>query len=130
MTSDALAAERGQRGRTRSKIRDAVGRVAVTGHAMPTFIVLARFTDQGIRNVKETIGRAEAFKEMAKKSGVAVKDLYWTLGRHDVVAVCEAPDDESATALSLSVCSRGNVRSKTLRAFSFEEMKRILGKMV
>jgi uncharacterized protein with GYD domain len=84
----------------------------------------------GIRNVKETIGRAEAFKEMAKKTGVAVKDLYWTLGSYDVVAVCEAPDDESATALSLSVCSRGNVRSETLRAFSFEEMKRILAKMV
>jgi hypothetical protein len=69
MTSDALAAKLGQRGRTRSKIRDAVGRVAVMGHAMSTFIVLASFTDQGIRNVKETIGRAEAFKEMAKKSG-------------------------------------------------------------
>jgi uncharacterized protein with GYD domain len=68
-------------------------------HAMATFIVLASFTDQGIRNVKETIGRAEAFKEMAKKSGVAVKDLYWTLGTYDVVAVCESPDDESATAL-------------------------------
>jgi uncharacterized protein with GYD domain len=74
--------------------------------------------------------RAEAFKEMAKKSGIAVKDLYWTLGTYDVVAVCESPDDESATALSLSVCSRGNVRSETLRAFSFEEMKRILAKMV
>jgi uncharacterized protein with GYD domain len=59
--------------------------------------------DQGIRNVKETIGRAEAFKEMAKKSGVTVKDLYWTLGQYDVIAVCEAPDDEAATALSLSV---------------------------
>lgn len=107
-----------------------VGRMAVMEHAMATFIVLASFTDQGIRNVKETIGRAEAFKEMAKKSGVAVMDLYWTLGSYDVVAVCEAPDDESATALSLSVCSRGNVRSETLRAFSFEEMKRILAKMV
>ena len=53
-----------------------------------------------------------------------------TLGSHDVVAVCEAPDDESATALSLSVGSRGNVRSETLRAFSFEEMKHILTKMV
>jgi uncharacterized protein with GYD domain len=63
-----------------------------------------------------------------KKSGVTVKDFYWTLG--NVVAVCESPDDESATALSLSVCSRGNVRSETLRAFSFEEMKRILAKMV
>lgn len=51
-----------------------VGRVAVMEHAMATFIVLASFTDQGIRNVKETIGRAEAFKEMARKSGVTVKD--------------------------------------------------------
>ena len=97
---------------------------------MVTFVVLAGFTDQGIRNVKETIGRAEAFKEMAKKSGVTVKDLYWTLGQYDVIAVCEAPDDEAATALSLSVSSRGNVRFQTLRAFSFDEMKMILGKMV
>jgi uncharacterized protein with GYD domain len=97
---------------------------------MATFVVLAAFTDQGIRSVKETIGRAEAFKEMAKKSGIAVKDLYWTLGQYDVIAVCEAPDDETATAFSLSVSSRGNVRSQTLRAFSFDEMKMILGKMV
>jgi uncharacterized protein with GYD domain len=97
---------------------------------MATFVVLAGFTDQGIRNVKQTIGRAEVFKEMAKKSGVTVKDLYWTLGQYDVIAVCEAPDDEAAIALSLSVSSRGNVRSQTLRAFSFDEMKVILGRMV
>jgi uncharacterized protein with GYD domain len=97
---------------------------------MAMFVVLAGFTDQGIRNVKETIGRAEAFKEMAKKTGITVKNLYWTLGKYDVVAICEAPDDESATALSLSLCSRGNLRSETLRAFSSEEMKKILGKMV
>ena len=54
---------------------------------------------------------------MAKKCGVTVKDMYWTLGAYDVVAICEAPDDEAATALSLSVCSRGNIRSQTLRAF-------------
>lgn len=65
---------------------------------MATFVVLAGFTDQGIRNVKETISRAEAFKQMAKTSGITVKDLYWTLGQYDVVAVCEAPDDETATA--------------------------------
>jgi uncharacterized protein with GYD domain len=94
------------------------------------FALESWFTDQGIRNVKETVSRAEAFKEMAKKSGVTVKDMYWTLGRYDVIAICEAPDDEAATALSLSVCSRGNVRSETLRAFSFDEMKTILDKMV
>ena len=93
---------------------------------MATFVVLAGFTDQGLRNVKETIGRADSFKEMAKKSGVTVKDMYWTLGQYDywtlgqydVIAICEAPDDKAATALSLTVCSRGNVRSKTLRVQS------------
>jgi len=91
---------------------------------MPTFVVIAGFTDQGIRNVKETIGRAEAFNEMAKKSGVTVKDMYWTLGQYDIIAICEAPDDEAATALSLSVCSRGNVRSKTLRVQSYSDVPR------
>jgi uncharacterized protein with GYD domain len=97
---------------------------------MPTFVVLANFSDQGIKNVKQTIERADAFKQMASKAGVKVKDVFWTLGSHDVVAICEAPDDETATALSLSIASRGNVRSETLRAFSFDEMKKILGKMV
>jgi len=73
---------------------------------MATFIVLATFTDKGIGKVKDTIGRAEKFKEMAKKSGIAVKDLYWTLGSHDVVAICEAPDDESAEMLMLGCCGR------------------------
>jgi uncharacterized protein with GYD domain len=67
---------------------------------------------------------------MATKAGATVKDIYWTLGAHDIVAICEAPDDETATALSLSVASRGNVRSETLRAFSFDEMKKVLAKMV
>jgi uncharacterized protein with GYD domain len=97
---------------------------------MATFVVLASFSDQGIKNVKQTIERADAFKQMATKAGATVKDIYWTLGAHDIVAICEAPDDETATALSLSVASRGNVRSETLRAFSFDEMKKVLGKMV
>jgi uncharacterized protein with GYD domain len=96
---------------------------------MATFVILAGFTDQGIRNVKDTVSRAEAFKGLAKKVGVTVKELYWTLGRYDIVALCEAPDDETATALSLSVSALGNVRSQTLRAFSVDDMKGILGKM-
>jgi uncharacterized protein with GYD domain len=97
---------------------------------MATFVVLSSFTEPGIRNVKETINRAEAFKEMAKKVGLAVKDMYWTLGRYDMVVTCEAPDDATATALMLSVASRGFVRSETLRAFSFADMNKVLGKMV
>lgn len=97
---------------------------------MATYIMLAGFTDQGIKNVKQTIERADAFKQMATKAGVTIKDMYWTLGSRDIIAICEAPDDEAATALSLSVASRGNVRSETLRAFSLGEMKAILAKMV
>lgn len=97
---------------------------------MATFVVLASFTDQGIKNVKQTIERAEAFKQLASKSGASIKEIFWTLGSHDIVAICEAPDDETATALSLSTALRGNVRSQTLRAFSFEEMKKIVGKLV
>ena len=97
---------------------------------MPTYIMLGQFTDQGIRNVKETTKRAEALKEMAKKVGATVKEVYWTLGPYDVVSVVDAPDDTSATALFLSVGALGNVRTQTLRAYSPEEMGRVLGKMV
>jgi len=96
---------------------------------MATFIVLANFTEQGIRNVKDSPQRADAFKDMAKKSGATVKDVFWTLGQYDAVAIVEAPDDVSATALGLSVAKLGNVRTQTLRAFSAAEMKNILGKV-
>jgi uncharacterized protein with GYD domain len=97
---------------------------------MQTYILLVNFTDQGMRNIKDTIGRADAFKVMAAKSGAIIKVLCWTIGRYDVIAVFEAADDESATALAFSASSLGNVRSEILRAFSFEEMSRILAKMV
>jgi uncharacterized protein with GYD domain len=96
---------------------------------MATYIVLANFTEQGIRNVKDTVKRAEAFKESAGKFGVTVKDMYWTLGRHDLVVTVEAPDDPSVTALGLALGALGNVRTQTLRAFGAGEMKQIINKM-
>jgi uncharacterized protein with GYD domain len=97
---------------------------------MATYIVLGQFTDQGVRNVKETTKRAKSFQAMAQKLGVTVKAIYWTLGPYDVVTVADAPDDESVTALLLSAGALGNLRTQSLRAFSAEEMGRILGKMV
>jgi uncharacterized protein with GYD domain len=96
---------------------------------MATYVVLVNFTDQGIRNVKDTKKRAEAFREMAKKVGVTVKETYWTLGQYDVVATLEAPDAATVTALNLSVGAMGNVRTQTLPAFSADEIGGILGKM-
>jgi uncharacterized protein with GYD domain len=97
---------------------------------MATFVVLGCFTDQGMRSVKDTTKRAEAFQRTAKKIGATVKDVYWTLGQYDVVAVCDAPDDATASALVYSLASQGNVRTQTLRAFSQAEIGAVLGKMV
>ena len=96
---------------------------------MATYIVLTNFTDQGIRNVTETTKRADAVKELAKKFGVNVKEFFWTLGSYDVVAIFEAPDDASMTALGLAIGAAGNVRTQTLRAFSKEDMNGILRKL-
>ena len=97
---------------------------------MATYVVLGNFTDQGIRNVKDSPKRADAFKEMAKTFGVTVKELVWTQGRFDFVTFVEAPDEQAAMSLSLSLCALGNVRTETLRAFSAADMTKIIGKML
>jgi uncharacterized protein with GYD domain len=97
---------------------------------MITYVVLVNFTDQGIRNAKDTLKRAEAFKDMAKKFGVTVREMFWTQGQHDIVVITEASDEASATALNMSLCALGNVRTQTLRAFSADEMKQIIAKML
>jgi uncharacterized protein with GYD domain len=99
------------------------------GINMATYIILGQFSEQGIKNVQKTVERAKTFKEMAKKAGVTVKDIYWTLGHHDVVTIAEAPDDASITALLLSAGAQGNLRTQSLRAFSAEEIDRILKKI-
>ena len=96
---------------------------------MATYILLTSFTDQGIRSVKDTVKRADAVKALAKKHGATAKEFYWTLGTYDVVAVFEAPDDTTMTALGLAIGSGGNVRTQTIRAFNKDEMKEILGKL-
>ena len=96
---------------------------------MPTYIVLGQFTDQGIRNVKDTSKRADAAKELAKKLGATVHDLYWTIGRYDVALILEAPDDETMVAFGLSSGKLGNVRTETLRAFSQPEINQILSRV-
>jgi uncharacterized protein with GYD domain len=97
---------------------------------MATYIMLASFTEQGIRNVKDTTKRADAFKELAKGSGANVKDIYWTLGQYDIVAIADAPDEMAMTALGLALGKSGNVRTQTLRAFSQADMTAILAKVV
>jgi uncharacterized protein with GYD domain len=98
--------------------------------AMAHYVILATFTDQGLKAAKDSPKRAEAFRQMAQTFGVTVKDIFWTQGRYDIVAVTEAPDEIAATALNLSLSALGNIRTESLRAFSAEEMGKIVAKMV
>ena len=95
---------------------------------MATFISLLKFTDQGVRNIKDSPNRYEAFRAMAEKLGVRVKDLYYTVGRYDIVAVLDGSDEAVTTAL-LKVGSLGNVRTETLRGFSLDDMKKMVATM-
>lgn len=96
---------------------------------MATYIVLNNFTDQGIRDFKDTTKRANTIRETAKKFGVTVKGIYWTLVSYDIVDVFEAPDDASMAALLASIGAAGNVRTLTLRAFSENDINGILAKL-
>lgn len=96
---------------------------------MHTFIALLNFTDQGIHNLEDSPHRADMFTEVAERAGARVKDVYWTLGNHDGVLIIEAPDDETAAAVLLSLAQAGNVRTKTLRAFDWPEFQAVLDRM-
>ena len=96
---------------------------------MATYIVLGQFTDQGIRSIKDTMKRATALKEMAKKAGASVKEVYWTLGQYDIATIVDAPDDAALTTLLLNVGALGNVRTQALRAFSADEMGQIVNRL-
>ncbi|MCD6161453.1 MAG: GYD domain-containing protein [candidate division Zixibacteria bacterium] len=93
---------------------------------MQRYITLVSFTEEGVRNLKNTCKRAKSFSEKAKKKGVHIKQTFWTFGRYDIVHVFEAPNDEVAAAMSFTLGSMGNVRTETLRAFDIEEMTSIV----
>jgi uncharacterized protein with GYD domain len=95
---------------------------------MPTYISLLSWTEQGIQSYKSTLDRAKAAGEAAAALGGSLKDIYWTIGPYDVVAVSEFPDDESATAFLLKLGSTGAIRTTTMRAFTAEEMARVIEK--
>ena len=96
---------------------------------MATYVVLVNFTDRGVRNVKQSPERAKALSAAGTKLGIKVKEIYWTMGASDAVFIADAPNDEAMTALALSVSSLGNIRTQTMRAYSADEMNKILAKV-
>ena len=96
---------------------------------MATYVVLVNFTEQGIRHIKQTTERAKQLVNAAANLGITIKDIYWTMGAYDAVFTADGPDDDTMTALAVSMGSIGNIRTQTMRAFSADEMKRILDKL-
>jgi len=96
---------------------------------MPTYVSLLRWTDQGIKNAKNTVERAEQASAAAQRAGGRIQTILWTQGPYDIVTISEFPDEQSAMAFLIATGGQGNVRTETLRAFSAEEMKRILAKV-
>jgi len=95
---------------------------------MPTYVSLINWTDQGIKNYRDTTTRAAEFTKLVETRGGKVRELVWTIGEYDLVGVIEFPDDESGVAALLQIGSLGNIRSNTLRAFSAREMDSIIAK--
>jgi uncharacterized protein with GYD domain len=96
---------------------------------MARYVSLVQFTDQGIRNIKDTIKRSEAAMAEAEKMGMKIVEAFWTMGAYDVVVLLNAPNDETMTAFALKVSSLGSVKTHTMRAFPREEMEKILAKI-
>jgi uncharacterized protein with GYD domain len=93
---------------------------------MGTYILLVNSTDHGAKGVAEIPKRQEASRETAKKLGIVRKAVYMTLGPYDFVQIIEAPDDAAVAKYVLSVNSKGNVRTLTMRAFDEPEHFRFL----
>ena len=93
---------------------------------MPSYVVLYRFTDQGIKNIKETVRRAREVRAENEKRGFKVVGTYWTQGRYDIVSIVEAPSEDAMLAGLFNIAATGNVHSETLRAHTEAEMERAL----
>ena len=93
---------------------------------MPHYIALVSFTDQGIRDVKNSIKRADRVRKLAAKHKVKIRDIHWTMGRYDIIVTFDAASDAALSAFTLENGSLGNVRTETFRAYTRDEFADIL----
>jgi uncharacterized protein with GYD domain len=95
---------------------------------MPLYVSLETWTDQGVRNYRGTVERADAFRNLVQQAGGQVRELLWTMGDYDVVTIIEAPDDETVSGLMLQASALGNIRTKTLKALDADQMANIISR--
>ena len=96
---------------------------------MSTYIILVRWTNQGLQKIKESPSRLEAGKKAFEGAGIKQKAFYMVMGRYDMVTIAEAPDDATMAKALLSLASQGNLQTETLRAFTEDEYKKIISEI-
>lgn len=96
---------------------------------MTTYVTLAKFTEQGLRNIKDTVKRSEVVRKAAADAGGRIKEILWLEGQYDILLISETTDELAAVAQRLSTLKAGNVHTQTMRAFTAEEMTKILEKV-
>ena len=96
---------------------------------MAKYVMLGNWTEQGVRNVKDTVERARGVRELFASMGVNAREFFWTMGQYDVILTFDAPDDETMMRATLAVVMRGNLRTTTLRALGEQEMERVLAEV-
>ena len=94
---------------------------------MGTYLMLIRYTQKGIENIKQSPARLDDAKKASKAAGAQIKEFYLVMGRYDIVIVLEAPDAETVAKVALSLGSKGNVTTETLHAFTEGEYRKIIG---
>jgi uncharacterized protein with GYD domain len=93
---------------------------------MPIYVSLVNWTEQGVKNFRDTVRRADDYRGLVEQSGGQVRQLLWTLGEYDLVVVTDFPDDETATTVLLQTVAGGNVRTTTMKAFDADQMSAII----
>jgi uncharacterized protein with GYD domain len=93
---------------------------------MPTFLLSLNWTDQGIRSIKDAPKRSQAARELAKKFGAEIKQIYLTSGDNDLIFLVDAPSGDNVAKLALSISANGNVRTRTSRAWSEQEFMKLV----
>jgi uncharacterized protein with GYD domain len=96
---------------------------------MPKYVILLNWTEQGVKNAKDTVDRYQAAKRLVESKGGGFDAIFWTVGPYDLVAVTDVPDEQTAAAINLQLAASGNLRTTTMRAFDEDEMKGIIARM-
>ncbi len=96
---------------------------------MPTFIITMNWTEQGIHNVKDAPKRAATARDIAKKLGVEIKQTYLTTGDHDFIPLVESASGDNIAKFCMAIGAIGNVRTRTVRAWSEAEYSKLISEL-